>query len=345
MAWDLLYVVVGFILLSYAADKLVVGASALAIKLGVTPTVIGLTVVAFGTSLPELVVSVQASLENNPEIAVGNVVGSNILNVALILGIAAVIQPITVQKEMINRDVPIMIFTGLLLWFLARDRLISQTEGLILLLGIFAYTIACYTLSTAGEDETESDQPAGNPVDATDQSDTLEKGLDEEAATLIGELKENPTSKLYDLTVIMLSLTGLVVGARILLMGAINVAKFFEISEEVIGLTLIAFGTSLPELATTVAATLRNKPGIAVGNIIGSNIFNTLGILGVAAIVLPLAITEEMIGISIPLMAVISLACLPVMRTGYRITRLEGVAFLAAYAVYIHMLFQTNQGI
>ncbi|NLI77229.1 MAG: calcium/sodium antiporter [Candidatus Riflebacteria bacterium] len=313
MITDILAIVTGLVLLTLSADWLVAGAVGLARKIGVSPLFIGLTVVAFGTSMPEVVVSVQASFENNPGIAVGNAVGSNLFNAAFILGIAALIRPIACSKAVIRRDVPVMILTAALAWWMASDRLLSRPEAATLL-GILALYIAVsYWL---GKQEATPDLP--------DEVKTAEV-----------------TTLPKDLGRILIGLVGLVGGSKLLLYGSVNIAKAYGVSDEVIGLTLIAAGTSLPELATSVVASWKGQPEIAVGNVVGSNIFNVLGILGLAGSLLPLQVSDHMFGIDIPVMVVISLGCLPIMYTGLKIVRAEGALLLAAYLGYMYILFQS----
>ena len=303
----------GFYLLTVAADWLVNGAANLAKRIGVSSLVIGLTVVAFGTSMPELVVSVDASLAGNPGIAVGNVVGSNIFNIALILGIAALIQPIACSKTVIRRDVPVMISITGLFWYLTQDRLISRVESISLFCLLAIYTIYSYYKARK---EPQSEENTDTPG-------------------------EKPTTLLTELRLIIAGLVAMIAGSKLLLHGSVAIAKAGGVSDEVIGLTLIAAGTSLPELATSIVAATKGQSDIAVGNVVGSNIFNILGILGVAGMILPLEVSEHMAKIDCPLMFVISLGCLPIMRSDLKITRLEGVVLLAAYLGYTWVLFQT----
>ncbi|MFZ5952285.1 MAG: calcium/sodium antiporter [Candidatus Rifleibacteriota bacterium] len=300
----------GLYLLTIAADWLVNGAANLARRIGVSPLVIGLTVVAFGTSMPEMVVSVDASLAGNPGISVGNVVGSNIFNIAMILGIAALISPISCSRTAVKRDVPIMIGVSGLMWYLSSDRLISKYESIFLFTILIAYTLFSYIKSSPDE------------VQVDELSDT--------STTLFSEIK-----------LIVFGLIAMIAGSKLLLHGSVAVARVAGISDEVIGLTLIAAGTSLPELATSVVAALRGQADIAIGNCVGSNIFNILGILGVAGMILPLEVSEHMANIDCPIMFVIALGCLPIMSTGLKITRFEGIILLTAYVAYTWVLFQT----
>lgn len=333
MLFNLFLCLVGFILLSFSADKLVEGASNLAKKLGVSPMVIGLTVVAFGTSLPEMVISVNASLKGNPEISVGNAVGSNIMNAALILGIAALINPITCQKSVIRREVPIMIGSVALLWYMASTGgVISQTEGIILLILFVAYNLL--SLKWANAEKSQKSKV----------SEDNDKKQDEE---------KNETSSIVSVLFILLGLVGLIAGSEALVRGATAIAKSIGVSDEIIALTLIAIGTSLPELATAIVASRKKQSDIILGNVVGSNIFNVLGIVGVAAVVCSfnsppttsvLAISPNMVGIHIPIMLIVSLGVLPIMSTGLKIVRAEGALLFLAYLIYNVVIFQTSVG-
>ena len=306
----------GLFLLTTAADWLVRGASSLARRLGVSSLVIGLTVVAFGTSMPEFVVSVDASMAGNSGIAVGNVVGSNIFNIAFILGIAALIQPITCSRTVIRRDVPVMIMVAALMWYLSLDGLISRVEAAVFFALLIIYTVYSY-VKARGEVAPEETASGSEPETAVSMS-------------LKGEI-----------WLIVTGLVAMIAGSKLLLQGSVAIAKNAGISDEVIGLTLIAAGTSLPELATSVVAALRGQSDIAIGNVVGSNIFNILGILGLAGMILPLDVSQHMANIDCPYMFVVSLACLPIMRSGFSISRFEGVLLIASYVFYTWILFQT----
>lgn len=334
MLSSLLLCLIGFIILSYAADKLVEGASNLALNLGISKTVVGLTIVAAGTSLPEMVVSVNASLKGNPALSLGNVVGSNIMNAALILGVAALIQPILCGKQMVRREVPIMIVTATLLWYMAQtDATITPAEGIILFILFFAYTGLSYYWS---RNETQIANEMASKLD--------------EVAGEDGDSSEKVTTR-TNIMYLIGGMIGLVVGSETLVRGAVFIAHAYGVSDEVIGLTLIAIGTSLPELATSITAARKGQSEIALGNVVGSNIFNVLGIVGCASVVSffnpdpatrLLTISPEMLGLHIPLMVVVSLGVLPIMSTGMRIIRLEGAFLVAVYVAYTLMLFQTT---
>lgn len=331
MLLSLVLCLIGFVLLSYAADKLVEGASNLALNLGVSRLVIGMTIVAAGTSLPEMVVSVNASLKGNPEISLGNVVGSNIMNAALILGIAAIIQPIACKRQTIRREVPIMIGTALLLWFMAyTGQVITVNEGVVLFVLFFCYIGLSFYWSKR---EMKARELAEQQV---------EEIIDEDE----GEAK---TAR-QNLFMIGAGLVGLVMGSESLVRGAVDIARSVGVADEVIGLTLIAIGTSLPELATSIVAARKGHSELTLGNVVGSNIFNVLGIVGCASVVTALngsspdvlTVSPNMLGIHIPFMVMVTLGVLPIMRTGLKIIRAEGVLLIAVFIVYNVVLFQTS---
>lgn len=330
---SLILCTIGLVILTYAADKLVEGASNLAINLGVSKMVVGLTIVAAGTSLPELVVSVNASLKGNPALSLGNVVGSNIMNVALILGIASLIQPIACEKQMVKRETPIMIAVTALVWYMAHtDKIITPYEGLLLIALFFAYTAMSYFIGR--------------------RENAIAEEIREKAdAVLVESEPEAKPTTTKNIVYVLGGLVGLVIGAEALVRGAVTIAQSFGISDEIIGLTLIAIGTSLPELATSIVAARKGQSDISLGNVVGSNIFNLLGIVGCAAalpLIIPgateanyLQVSPNMLGIHIPLMFVVGLGVLPIMRTGMKIVRLEGAFLLACYIAYSVMLYQT----
>jgi cation:H+ antiporter len=305
----LLWFGAGLILLAGGAELLVRGASRLAAAAGVSPLVIGLTVVAFGTSTPELAVSVDAAWRGASDLSLGNVVGSNILNVLLILGLSAVVTPLAVASQLIRREVPVMIGVSLLVWALALDGGIGRLDGFVLTFGIAAYT---YVSIRASRRE---------PADIRAEYDAA-FGL-------------RPARLAADAALVVAGLTVLVVGTEWAVDSAVAIARTLGVSELMIGLTLVAGGTSLPELATSILAAVRGQRDIAVGNIVGSNIFNILGILGVSSLIAPIAVSPAALWFDIPVMIAVALACLPVFLSRASISRWEGAAFLAAYARYI----------
>lgn len=296
------------------AELLVRGASRLSAAVGISPLVIGLTVVAFGTSTPELVVSVRAALSGQADIALGNVVGSNIFNVLFILGLSALITPLVVSQQLVRLDVPIMIGVSVLLLILGLDGRLARLDGILLFSGIVAYTLFAIRESRREGAEVIAEY-------ATEYRGTAARG----ARRILAQV-----------ACILIGLGLLVIGARWLVDGAVALAKALDVSELVIGLTIVAAGTSLPEVATSILAALRGERDIAVGNVVGSNIYNILAILGLSAILTPGGITVAPAAVSfdIPVMIAVTLACLPIFTTGHLIARWEGFLFVGYYAAY-----------
>ena len=312
MTLAILYLVLGLVLLYYGAEALVRGSSSLALRLGLSPLVIGLTVVAFGTSSPELVVSLKAGLAGQGNISVGNVVGSNICNLGLILGLCALVTPVATTSQIVRMDIPIMIAVTAFATFLLSNGTLTRTEGTLLATLLLAYVIFSIRLARR------------QPADAL-------------GAEFGEAVKVSKRGLAVDLLMAAGGLVLLVFGARFLVDGAVIIARAFGWSEALIGLTVIAIGTSLPELATSLVAAVKKEADIALGNIVGSNIFNLLGILGITAMVTPLAES----GISLidyAVMAVFALVLWPMAYHQKRITRLEGAILLAGYATYVSWL-------
>lgn len=309
------YLIAGLVLLVAGAEVLVRGAAKLAAQFGIPPLIIGLTVVAFGTSAPETAVSVQAALNGSGDLAIGNVLGSNIANVLLILGLTALIAPLIVSRQLIRLDVPIMIGASLAVYALAWDGALGRLDGALLFAAVLAYTAFLIVSSRKAQATGEDDEFA------------TEFGLHE---------TPKPYAWLIDLALIVAGLGLLVGGSNLLVEGAISLARALGLSELVIGLTVVAIGTSLPELATSVLAALKGERDIAVGNIVGSNIFNLLCVLGLASLVspLPISISPNALGFDFPVMIAVAVACLPIFFSGHRINRWEGALFLAYYAAY-----------
>lgn len=311
------FLVVGLALLVLGAEFLIRGASKLAATVGIPPLIIGLTVVAFGTSAPELAVSLNASLNGQADIALGNVIGSNICNVLLILGISAVIAPLVVAQQLVRLDVPIMIGVSALMMFFGLDNQLSRSDGLILFVGGLAYTLFLLVQSRKEK----------NPVIQDEYEQFGARSL---------SIKETSLSALL----FFLGMTMLVVGSRWLVESAVSIATSLGASPLVIGLTVIALGTSLPELATSVMATVRGERDLAVGNVIGSNIFNILVVIGLAS-----AVSDSGIYISnsaqrfdIPVMLAVAIMCLPIFFTDNQVSRREGILLLCYYVLYVGYL-------
>lgn len=305
-------IVGGLALLAVGAEGLVRGSTAIALRLGVTPLVIGLTIVAFGTSTPELFVSVEAAVRGNTALALGNVVGSNISNIALILGLSALARPMRVRSALILREVPLMIAVTLLLCLLMEDGALSRFEGVLLVCGSIAYTWFAYRASRR------------------DRSAVVREEFEDALASA-------PHAPWIDVVLVVAGLAALTLGARLLVAGATSVAMAFGVSQMVIGLTVVAIGTSLPELATSVAAALKNEADVAFGNVIGSNVLNILCVLGVAVIIRPVD-TAGLRGMDIVALVVTAVAILPIMYRGSVLNRWEGALLVGGYGAYLYSL-------
>ena len=309
----------GLVILVAGAETLVRAASDLARAAGIKPLVVGLTVVALGTSTPELAVSVQAALAGQGDVALGNVVGSNVINVLVILGLSAIITPLVVSKQLVRRDVPFLIGVSALVLLLALDHRIGTLEGLgLLALGV-GYTAY---LGRMG----------------------VRKSLKKAAK----KNRELPGWKVWVMGGLqtLVGLAALVIGADLFLDAAVSVARTVGVGELVIGITLVSVGTSLPELATSIIAALRGERDIAVGNIVGSNIFNILIVLGTASVISPngLAVPPGALTFDLPVILLVSVACFPIFFTGWVISRREGILFLSYYVAYTAYLFFDGAG-
>lgn len=304
-----LLLAVGFLLLVLGGELLVRGASRLALAVGLSPLVVGLTVVAFGTSAPEMGVSVVASLQGDPGIALGNVVGSNVFNVLAVLGASALAAPLVVTRRVVRREVPLMVAVSALVWLLAADGTLGGVEGLGLVAGIVVYT--WWTVWGARRERDEGPGPEALPE--------VSGGWPVATGAVLA------------------GLALLVLGSRWLVEGAAEMARAVGVSDAVVGLTVVAAGTSLPEAVTSLVAALRGQRDIAVGNVVGSNLFNLLAILGCAAVMAPgpLAVPPEMLAFDLPVMTAVAVACLPVFFTGSEIARWEGALFLGYYLAYV----------
>jgi cation:H+ antiporter len=315
---DVLLFAAGLALLAAGAEALVRGASRLAVSVGISPLVVGLTVVAFGTSAPEMAVTVSAALEGRADVAVGNAVGSNILNVLLILGLAALVTPLSVNLQVVRQEVPIMIGVSLVFAVLVADGALARAEGLLLVALLAAYVVFLVWQS----------RNAG-----------------------AGPAERRRTSRwdrhwVVQAALVALGLALLVIGARWLVDAAVAFAQAIGVSDLVIGLTVVALGTSLPEAATSLAAVLRGERDIAVGNVVGSNVFNILGCLGVAGAIASggLPVAAAVLNFDLWVMVAVALACLPVFFTGCRIGRTEGALLLAYGCGYVAYLVLDAQG-
>lgn len=313
MLLSLTFVLIALFLLYFGASWLVKGSSALAMKAGVSPLVAGLTVVAFGTSSPELVVGINTAISGHGNIAIGNVVGSNIFNICIILGISSIISPMNIKMQFLKIDILVLIITTLIFMFFFSDRQISRIEGSILLLGIFLYTILNIALARREKSKEVFDE--------------FDKSI--------------PKSNMqwhFSAGMMVIGIGVLVAGSELLVKGAVEIARSLGVGETIISLTIIAAGTSLPELASSVVATMKKEYDIAIGNIIGSNIFNILGITGISSVINPLS-ALAISNIDLYIMLGVTLLLLPFFKSKYTMTRDEGIFMVVLYLVYLYYLW------
>lgn len=320
MLVTILLFLLGLAFLIGGSEMLVRGSTRLASAAGISPLVVGLTVVAFGTSSPELAVSVRSTLAGQGSLAVGNVVGSNILNILLILGLSALILPLTVAQQLIRFDVPLMIVVSVLLFLFARDGSLGRGEALVLILGGILYVGFCVWQSRRESARVREEY--------------------EEAYEVGPEAKQHKGYLFAQFLLIAIGLGLLVTGAHWMVEGAVTFARSLGVSELIIGLTVIAVGTSLPEIAATLMASLRGERDIAIGNIIGSNLFNILLVLGLTGVIAPggVPVPQAALAFDLPVMLAVAVVCLPIFFIGGRISRWEGglfVGYYLAYTIYI----------
>ncbi len=305
----------GLVALYFGAEFLVGGSSSLALRFGIAPLIVGLTVVAFGTSAPELLVSLLAVFDGKDGISVGNIIGSNIANIALILGCASMVRPMSVNEEVVKREYPIMLGASIALCVVCYDLTITRLDGVILLVLMAAFL--GYSLwkgfSTPGGEDVEIDE--------------------------LEDVDPNQSTVPKDLAKLVAGIALLAGGAYLLVESAIVIAKALEIPDLVIGITMVAIGTSLPELATSVIAAYRGESDISVGNVIGSNVFNVLLVIGTVAVIDPIAVGQIAVDVDLWVMLAISILIWPLMRSGYSINRLEGAGLLVGYVAYTIYLF------
>jgi len=305
--------IVGFLVLSLGAEMLVRGSSSLALKLGIRPLVIGLTVVAFGTSAPELAVGIESTLAGRSSIALGNVIGSNIANIGLILGFMAIITPINIELQLVKKQIPLVIAGSLFLWLLLLDGQIGFFDGLFLFTGLVGFLFFNY--QQARQDQAACHLIESNPIIGIPRKATW-----------------------YYLAMLTLGAILLVYGSTVFVESAVSLARLMGISEAIIGLSIIALGTSIPELATSLVAAYNKEPGLAVGNVVGSNLFNILGILGITGMISNISGSEFGL-VDLGVMLSYAIILLPFAWTSLRISRAEGTILLAGYIAYMIYLF------
>ena len=309
IAFDVALLVLGVAVLYYGAEWLVRGAARLAASLQISPIIVGLTVVSFGTSAPELVVCVVAALGGNPDLAIGNVMGSNLANIGLILGLTAIVRPLDVHARIVWREMPLLILVTAALFPLMWDGDIDRGDGVILLLAMIAYLI--FVIQSVGDEPPE----------------ILGEYEDFMKASTSSATKVHPPDVLW----VLAGSTCLVLGGYLIVEGAVEIATSLGVSQIVIGLTVVAVGTSLPELATSLVAAARKEADIAVGNVVGSNIFNLAAILGITSTLEPIAVSTSVLTRELPAVLILSVILFPMLRTGWRIGRFEGAILLGGY--------------
>lgn len=309
--YNLAVFIFGLIFLYLGGDGLVKGSSRLARAMGINPVLIGLTIVAFGTSAPELVVSIIAAFKGSNDLIMGNILGSNIANIGLILGISALIYPISIKLTLIKVELPFMISISILLLLLSQNLIIEHFEGAILFILLISMIIySCY--------------------DAFKEPKEIEKEF--------SELVQVDRSYYKNILYIVFGIIGLSIGAKLLVDSAISIAQSLGVSEALIGITAVAIGTSLPELTTSVIAALKRESGIIIGNIIGSNIFN-IGILGIISVLKPIEMKQHLLEFEFCIMILFSIILLPIMKTGFKIAKTEGLLLLLFYLMFLRFIF------
>ncbi len=320
----ILFIIAGLVLLVGGAEVLVRGATRLSLALGISPLVIGLTVVAYGTSSPEVAVTLQAGFAGDTDLALGNVIGSNIANILLVLGMAALVAPLVVRSQLVRFDVPIMIGASVLLLVLAVDGSIGRIESGILALGAFIYSGVVLYIGT---------RKGTVPVDIPDESEFVT--VERQRYRGLGR----------HLVYIVIGLVLLVLGSRWLVQGAVEIAEALGVSQMIIGLTVVAIGTSLPEVATSVIASIKGERDLAVGNVVGSNIFNIFLVLGIAGFIVPvdIPVPSSALNFDLLVMIAVAVACLPIFFTGAEIARWEGGLFLGYFVAYTAYLVLRSQ--
>lgn len=339
-----LYLISGLAMLIAGAELLVKGASRLAFAAGISTLIVGLTIVAFGTSAPELAISILSVLDGQSDVAVGNVVGSNIFNILFILGISALIIPLSVSPALIRQEVPVMIGISILLLLFVQDYILTRVESFILLVGLCLYLLFIYlqTRRVSGKNGENRETGDGEKTGENAKNSFFE----EEVLNSTDSTEPEEGSWIKNILFVLGGLGLLVLGSHLFIDGAIGLARYMNVSEVVIGLTIVAAGTSLPEVVTSVIAALRGERDIAVGNVVGSNLFNIMGVLGISGLLSPEGITvsSSMVHFDIPVMILVALLALPVFFTGGVISRVEGSMLFIYYILYtLYLILDARQ--
>lgn len=312
MLWQSLIFLVGIVVLYFGAEWLIKGAASIALKYGIRPLVVGITVVALGTSMPEFVINFFAAIQNEDSLALGNIIGSNICNIGLILGASALVLPLTISPTSLKKEYSIMMFVMVVFYLIALDGVIDKFDGFLLVGGLAAFLVFLV-------------------LDA--RRHARRSSALQEVAEVESEDVKAPTWK--KATHLIGGMIALAVGARLMVLAAVNIATSMGIDPVVIGLTVVAIGTSLPELAASVVGAMRNEMDISFGNVLGSNLLNVLFVVGLVAFIQPLSVEPVALQIHFPVMIGFGLLLLPLAWTGYRITRIEGGVLLTAFAGYL----------
>ncbi len=309
---DIAFILIGLLLLTGGGDSLVTGASRLAHRLGIPPLVVGLTIVALGTSAPEMAVSLSAIITGRGDIAIGNVIGSNISNIGLALGLAAIVRPLIVQIRLVQFEVPLLFGISILTYLVALSGSIPRWFGMLSLIGLLVYIFMLYRWSLK--------EPAAVRAEYTEK-EQRDHGIPRNVGKIV------------------FGLAALAGGGNLLVDGSVGIARWAGLSELVIGLTIVAVGTSLPEMVTSIIAVLKNQGDIAIGNVLGSNIFNTLGVLGATAAVHPIQIQSALLVRDFPVMGLLTVLLFPFLKKGLLLKRREGILLVLIYCVYVSFLF------
>lgn len=312
MLLSLLFFFAGLFLLYYGAEYLVEGSSRLALSFGVRPLIVGMTIVAFATSMPELLVTMFAAIRGSVDLAVGNVVGSNVANIGLILGSSALVAPLRVERSLLRRELPIMLLASLLFWLFALDNHLGSLEGLILLSGLVGFIYYCVS---CGKQEQIEPLPTAEDV------------------------HKEKRYRRRDIVYILAGIVALALGAELLIKGASAIARAYGVSELVIGLSVVAFGTSLPELAASVVSALKGELELSVGNVIGSNIFNILFVIGISSSIHPLPVNPQLHFFQFPVMLLIGGLLYPMLWRSLVVKRLHGALLVGSYLIFLTVSF------
>ncbi|MCV7290574.1 calcium/sodium antiporter [Mycolicibacterium wolinskyi] len=331
MAGNAGWFLVGLIALAFGAEVMVRGGAQLASRLGISPMMVGLTVVSIGTSLPELAVGITAALEGSGELAVGNIAGTNVVNVLFILGLSALLRPLAIERRTLRFDLPAMAAAAVLLWALSADGVLSRLDGTMLVVGALVYTAILAYLSRQESRDAEIPSVRAHLGEAN--------AVNANQSTSVSGAS---TARLIGMTVAGIAVV--VLGAEWLVDGAVGLARGLGVSDALIGLTIVAIGTSAPELVTMLVSTMRGERDIALGNLLGSSVYNVLLILGVTCLVpaYGLTLSPALVWIDIPIMMAAALVCIPIFFSGRRVHRAEGFGMVVAYLLYLAFLLSTQ---